>query len=504
VADYKSAYEREKTVRKEAEKQLEDRSRDLYKANEQLDIHYQNLSSEFQKNALLLKIFRYSLNSQKLSDSLPGIISSMLTMGRLPMGFFDYYPLNRSRNPFRSNVYSNDEVTQHESIAALLNDNSINSIIDTISTEVISSHKIFYLSDFNKSLKDEELQFLKRLEIGGILALPVTANNHTAAIIYLILGYDEREIDDLIALFEASIKQLGILIEHRYSSEQLEQNYLHLRTMVDKLDATQKQLAHSEKMASIGQLSAGIAHEINNPMGYVKSNISSLKDYNDVFYEALLYAHKIAEISPNERSKPNHIYDEFKQFWQKSDIYYLLKDSRDLLKETANGIDRVVDIVSGLKSFAKASDKKWNLCNINDCLEEALKSSNCELKYKCRIKKYLRDIPSVIGSKGELIQVFLNLIINAGEALDSDGEIQLSTKKKDDGVEIRVSDNGSGIEKNNYLKIFEPFFTTKDVGQGTGLGLSISFGIIENHKGKIEVSSELGKGTCFSVWLPAV
>lgn len=504
MADYKSAYEREKTVRKEAEKQLENRSRDLYKANVQLNTQYQNMASDYQKNTLLLKIFSYSLDSQKLTESLPDIITSMLTMARLPLGVFDYYPLDRSKNRVRSKVYINDDETKPQAISELVNDNFINDALATMSAEVISTHKMLYFSDLKKALSDEELQSFKRFNIGGILALPVVASNRTAAIIYLFLGCNQKDINHLIAVFEASIQQLGILIEHRYSSRQLERNYSQLKNMVDELDATQKKLAHAEKMASIGQLSAGIAHEINNPMGYVKSNIASLKDYNDVFYEGLLHAHKIVELAPSERSNRGDIYDDFKQFWKKGDIDYLLQDSENLLKETTSGIERVLDIVSGLKAFARASNQKWSLCDINLCLEEALKLSNNQLNNKCVINKSLLDVPAVNGDEGELVQVFLNLLINAGQAIGIDGEIQLSTQEIDHGIQIQVSDNGCGIEKGSLLKIFDPFYTTKDVGKGTGLGLSISFGIIQNHGGRIDVVSEYGEGSCFTVWLPAV
>lgn len=503
MTDYKPAYEREKAVRKEAEKQLENRSRDLYKANVKLNTQYQNMASDYQKNTLLLKIFRYSSAFQKLTESLPDIITSMLIMARLPLGVFDYYPLDRSKNRVRSKAYINDDETKPQAIAELVNDNFINDALEAMSDEVISTHKTLYFSDLKKPLSDEQLHSFKRFNISGILALPVVASNRTTAIIYLFLGCNEKDINDLIAIFKASIQQLGILIEHRYSSRQLERNYSQLKSMVDELDATQKKLIQAEKMASIGQLSAGIAHEINNPMGYVKCNIASLKDYNDVFYEGLLYANKIVELPPSERSKRDDIYDNFKKFWKKDDVYYLLQDSQNLLKETTVGIERVLDIVSGLKTFARASDQKWSLCDINICLEEALKLSNTPLNDNSVINKSLLDVPAVNGDEGELVQVFLNLLINARHAIGIDGQIQLSTREIDHGVEIQVSDNGCGIEKDSLLKIFDPFYTTKDVGKGTGLGLSISFGIIESHGGRIDVESQYGEGSCFTVWLPA-
>jgi len=504
VADYKSAYEREKKDRKEAEKVLEDRSRELYKANARLNKQVQEVSSEFQKNALLLKIFHYSLDSQKLSDSLPSLIISMLTMAHLPMGVFDYYPLDRSRDHFRSEIYTNDKAKKPTSPGELFDDHAINHVLGSISVEVLSSREMFYLSDLEERLGKNELESFRYFGIGGILAFPVVANNHTAAIIYLFLGSEEENIDHLVVLFESSIKQLGILIEHRYSSDLLEKNYSQLKNMVGELDAAQKQLVHAEKMASIGQLSAGIAHEINNPMGYVKSNLSSLKDYNDIFHEGLSLANKMAHLPLQELSTRDDAIDDFKKFWMSGDVDYLLQDSKNLLEETANGIDRVLDIVSGLRSFARPSDQTWGLCDVNNCLEEALKLSNNQLKYKCVMNKSLLKVAAVNGNAGELVQVFLNLLINAGQAIDSEGEINVCSQTLKAGVEVRVSDNGCGIDDSVLLKIFDPCYTTKEVGQGTGLGLSISFGIIDNHGGRINVISEKGEGSCFSVWLPAV
>jgi len=502
VADYKSAYEREKTVRKEAEQLLEDRSRELYRTNDQLTDQFQKMSLEFQKNTLLLEIFHYSLDSLKLSESLPNIINSMLSMANLSGGFFDYFPLDRSRDYFRSELFINKTVSKPHALHEMFEDSAIGEAIGSVSVEVLLNRRMFYLTNFKKNFGINMEASFGRFGVGGILAFPVVANNYTSAIIYMFLDCEEENIEELVSLFESSVKQLGILIEHRYSSEKLEENYYQLKNMVDELGVAQKQLLHAEKMASIGQLSAGIAHEINNPMGYVKSNIGSLKDYNCVFSEGLLKAKVIAELSAAERIKSDEIYDEFKRFWATSDVDYLLEDSHNLMSETTGGIDRVLDIVSGLRSFARASDTKWALCQVNDCLTEALKLSHNELKYKCEIKQSLADIPPIQGNAGELVQVFLNLLINAGQAIVDKGEISVSTNIVNGGIEVRLLDDGCGIADSTLSRIFDPFYTTKEVGKGTGLGLSISFGIIENHSGRIDVTSEEGKGSCFSVWLP--
>ena len=172
MTDYKPAYEREKAVRKEAEKQLENRSRDLYKANVKLNTQYQNMASDYQKNTLLLKIFGYSLDSQKLTESLPDIITSMLIMARLPLGVFDYYPLDRSKNRVRSKAYINDDETKPQAIAELVNDNFINDALEVMSDEamsdeamsdkVISTHKTLYFSDLIKATQKRVTSTFRR------------------------------------------------------------------------------------------------------------------------------------------------------------------------------------------------------------------------------------------------------------------------------------------------------------------------------------------------------
>ncbi|ARN76286.1 hypothetical protein BST96_03295 [Oceanicoccus sagamiensis] len=301
-----------------------------------------------------------------------------------------------------------------------------------------------------------------------------------------------------LELFSSSAKQLGYLVEHRYNEEQLEANYTQLKSMVNELNLTQKQLVQSEKMASVGQLSSGIAHEINNPMGYIKSNVNTLTKYQDAYKQGFLLLEKLLADASDDDKKLQRLSD----YWKKHDLDYLLNDTDVLLEETQQGISRVINIVSGLKSFARASDEKWAELQINDCVEEALKLSHNELKYTVTIEKNLADVPVINGNAGELVQVILNLLINAGQAIEKDGTITITTKLINDRVDLSIADSGTGIEQENLKNIFDPFFTTKEVGEGTGLGLSISFGIVENHLGSIDVKSVVGQGTTFTLSLP--
>ena len=187
---------------------------------------------------------------------------------------------------------------------------------------------------------------------------------------------------------------------------------------------------------------------------------------------------------------------------KQEDIEFIKEDVAELIGDSIEGTTRVRDIVQGLKDFSHVNGAGKTPCDINECITSTLKIVNNELKYKCKVDTVLEDVPTIAANQGEINQVLMNLLINAGHAVDEDGQIKVSTTPCSEGVKIEVADNGKGIEKEDISKLFDPFFTTKPVGQGTGLGLSISFGIISNHGGTIDVESEFGVGTTFTIILP--
>jgi signal transduction histidine kinase len=505
MADYKAAYEREREARKRAELSLETRARDLYLANKQLTAQFEKIGLESQQKSLLLNIYSYSQESLKLGDFLPEIIAAMLKMANIPFGVFDYLPLNSQRENYRSPIFVNQKLAITRDIKQPTSAHIIDDALNSVSVDVIFDRKAVYVRDLVSKVDGVIADEIRRFDIAGLLAIPVVANNHTAAIIYLLVGNEGLDKDGLLALFETSIKQLGILIEHRYSVNELENNYGQLKSIINELNHTQKQLLQSEKLASIGQLSAGIAHEINNPMSFVKSNLNSLTDYQAVFSQALRLMKMSLTASESDIQEKGYLIQQLAEYWRSNDIDFLIEDAPNLLQETHQGLDRVVKIVSGLKSFSRTAAEEWSDCDLNACINNALKLAHNELKYKCTVKKYLAELPNIQGNAGELEQVILNLLINAGQAIEQSGDITISTKAVDGGVEMTLADTGAGIDEEHMQKIFDPFFTTKDVGKGTGLGLSISFGIIESHQGRISVDSVQGEGsgTKFKIWLPA-
>ena len=266
--------------------------------------------------------------------------------------------------------------------------------------------------------------------------------------------------------------------------------------LIGKLEEAKDQLVQSEKMASIGQLAAGVAHEINNPVGFIKSNFSSLKRYGKDLHAVIeKYNGIIKELEKTQtQTEVDQINEEF-------DIEFITEDIQNLLSESFEGITRIEDIVNSLKDYSR-SDNQWEQADINTHIENTLKIVSHELKYVASIEKDYGEIPLVECLPMQIGQVMMNLLVNAGQAIQEDGKIIIKTREENNKVIISVSDNGKGIAKEHLAKIFDPFFTTKPVGQGTGLGLSLSYNIIQKHNGEMNVESEVGKGTEFIIQLP--
>ena len=265
-----------------------------------------------------------------------------------------------------------------------------------------------------------------------------------------------------------------------------------------RLTAAQEKLLQSEKLASIGQLAAGVAHEINNPIGYVHSNLGSLQEYLHSLF-ALIDVYERALRSPDPRS----MLAEIDQTRSRLDIDFISRDLPQLMTESREGIERVTRIVKDLKDFSRSErDESWKLVDIHAGLDSTLNIIWNELKYHATLEKSYGELPPVECLPSELNQVFMNVLINAGQAIGERGTIGLSTGHADGEVWVEIADSGPGIPAEAVQRIFDPFFTTKPVGKGTGLGLSISYGIVAKHHGRIDVHSEPGQGARFRIVLP--
>lgn len=275
------------------------------------------------------------------------------------------------------------------------------------------------------------------------------------------------------------------------------QDAAELQDIIRKLEETQKQLLQSEKLASIGQLAAGVAHEINNPIGYVYSNLTALANYLDDLFR-LFSAYETLEA---ELPKPSQ--DNIRVLKEEIGLDFLRQDVPALFNESKEGLERVKKIVMDLRDFSRTgADEEWQWADIHNCLSSTLNIVMNDLKYKATIEMDLRDVPEIYCLPSQLNQVFMNILVNAGHAIENQGTIKIAAREQDDGVLVEIRDDGNGIPAEILTKIFDPFFTTKPVGHGTGLGLALSYGIIQKHSGRINVQSAVGQGTTFSIWLP--
>jgi len=267
-----------------------------------------------------------------------------------------------------------------------------------------------------------------------------------------------------------------------------------------RLEEVQRQLLQADRLSTIGQLAAGVAHEINNPIGYVQSNLVTLTDYVTSLFRLL--GVQDAALRQLRSAEPERL-AQIEQVRHEIDFDFLAKDVPTLLAESQEGISRVRKIIQDLREFSRAGHTEtWTLADLHAGLDSTINIVWNELKYKVELIKHYGDIPAIECLPYQLNQVFMNILVNAGHAIEQRGQITIQTHVRGKFVYIEISDTGKGIAPEHLSRVFEPFFTTKPVGKGTGLGLSISYGIVRKHSGEIDVRSEVGVGTMFIVKLP--
>ena len=272
-----------------------------------------------------------------------------------------------------------------------------------------------------------------------------------------------------------------------------------LESLNTQLTQAHGQLLQSEKMASIGLLAAGVAHEINNPIGYVKSNLNSLVKYVGDFQQ-VLQAYAATEGSCDQQA--TH-FAKVRQIKEDIEFDYEQEDVQQLLTESVAGLDRVTRIVQNLKDFSRLDcDEDWTFEDLHRGLDATLSVVWNHLKYTCEVVKDYGTLPPVQCLLSQLNQIFLNLLVNAADAIATQGTITIRTGVQGEEVWVEIADTGKGIAPETVKRIFDPFFTTKPVGKGTGLGLSVSYSIVQKHNGRFEVDSTVGQGSRFRIWLP--
>jgi two-component system, NtrC family, sensor kinase len=341
----------------------------------------------------------------------------------------------------------------------------------------------------NVQLRDTPVIFISALDAvtDKVRAFQAGGND------YVTKPFQPEEVHARVATHVALYRTRRDLHERE---EKLRQNLDELERAHARLKEMSSQLLQSEKLASIGQLAAGVAHEINNPIGFVNSNLGTLKTYVE---QLLGLLDEYALLEPEAPPPLRQRIDEAKK---RADLDFLRGDLSALIVESMDGAARVRRIVQDLRDFSRPGDSEWQEVDLHAGLESTLNVVANEIKYKADVVREYGNLPLIDGLPFQLNQVFLNLLVNAAQAIAERGTITLRTACEGDWVYVAVTDTGSGMTPETRDHIFEPFFTTKPVGKGTGLGLSVAYGIIEKHGGRVDVSSEPGKGTTFTVWLP--
>ncbi len=296
-------------------------------------------------------------------------------------------------------------------------------------------------------------------------------------------------LDDVLCSQQVVEEHDGIFEQHgKMRIEKLE-------AVLDGLKPTQQQMVQQEKMVMIGQLTAGIAHEINNPIGFVSSNVFSLGKYCErllIFIEAQQTALISAKPESEEVEQLQTVRNQLK-------IERIIRDIPDMIQETMEGVERVKSVVMALKCFSQVDHSELKLTDINQCLESTLNNAKSEMKHMTMVKRDYGELPQLLCYPQQLNHVFMNLLGNALHATNAQGEITVRSWHAQERIFVSFSDTGCGIPDHHLLRIFEPFFTTREAGRGTGLGLSVSNEIIKNHGGEIRVDSKVGQGSTFTV-----
>ena len=318
--------------------------------------------------------------------------------------------------------------------------------------------------------------------IGAIETVQDVTDRHLAEELLL---QNQNQLEQLVSKRTSQLAEANATLESdRWELEQL----------LSKVEEAQQQLLQSEKMAAIGQLAAGVAHEINNPVGFVNSNLGTLKTYVSRLM-MLLNAYEAVDAG-GDRSQ-------LEQARKAADLEFLREDLPSLLAESQEGLGRVTKIVHDLKDFSRVDQAETQRADLNAALESTLNVVWNELKYKADVVRELGDIPEVVCVPAQINQVFMNLLVNAAQAIDQHGRITVRSGRENGHVWFEIADTGRGMPPEVRNRVFEPFYTTKPVGQGTGLGLSISYDIIvKKHGGRFDLSSTPGQGTTFKLWLP--
>jgi two-component system NtrC family sensor kinase len=477
---YLKAYEREKKARLAAEKILDEKTREVQSSIDMIQHQFNDLMQQKKESDYFLAIAKLAKSDHGLIDIVNKYLLATVNFIEAKIGRYSYLK--------EAEVVASKTIGLDTDIPIFSPDFYRDIyLIQTRSTHLLESTK-----------HDELHKLLAEQGVNRVVLLPIKCFGEVSTVCEIYLDESIDLDPGMLDQCQLAGFQIGGIIEASMNAKKLELSYLDLKSSSDQLKQAQSQLVHSEKMASLGQLSAGVAHEINNPVGFVMSNVNTLKEYAQPLQDYFTLSQQFIE---NPKAD---IAAKIKDLDDAQDLNFILKDINGLIDDSVDGLKRVKDIVANLKSFSRSDDEEYALFQLNACVEDIVKVVWNEMKYHVTLDKKLSDgLPDINGHEGQIGQVIMNILVNAAQAMKAEGNIYLKSYYDAGNVILEIKDNGKGMSQSVQDKIFDPFFTTKGVSEGTGLGLSISYGIIEKHGGNIGVKSVEGKGTCFTISLPA-
>lgn len=491
LAVHKRCLEREREARHVAERELELYSRKIYQSTELLSEQTQQVQNKQQHLSFLTSV----AEDNWLSESVEELIDRYLLRSChfLTSTTAAFFQIEANLNITRLQIAKAPSLGSE---AEELNEQAVLAILKSIDLASLKQDFIAKNKGCTFDLKEYGLDRSLWVFLLPIFHSKGAELNKMSCMSFF---YELEDNIDLLKFqtMEASHSTFSVALERKKAESALKQRVGELQSTNAELQNIQQQLIESEKLASLGLLSAGIAHEINNPVGFVSSNMSSMQEYlTDICYALA----PLTEASGSDSDRLKAYAARAKEV----DIPFLLEDSQTILNSSVSGLDRVKDIVADLNSFARMDSDELVELSVNEPIQSALNILHNELKYEHEVCLELADDVAILGNEGQLQQVFINLFMNAKHAMANGGKLTVTSQRREQRVIVTVQDQGCGMTEQEVKQLFTPFFTTKPQGQGTGLGLSISYSILQRHHAKIDVKSIVGKGTIFVLSFVAV
>jgi signal transduction histidine kinase len=370
-------------------------------------------------------------------------------------------------------------------------------------------HKVIFTLQHEKenigylfvTIEDEKKSFSTCFKyIGEMVAVVLNQMIQLNCQVLMTSGLQCQVVEDSYAQLQDRAQRLA-QSEHKYRqlAESLE---IEVQRKTETIQKALMKMAQQEKMASVGQLAAGVAHEINNPMGFIISNLNTLKNYRQdlhSFFQTHRYLASKSLSNSLEKFSSN-----WQKLYEKFEIEYLLSDFEDIIAESIEGAERIKKIVMDLKEFSQPGLHNAVLTDLNQLIRTVLNVSRAHIGELIQIKTDLSPLPRILCIPQQINQVILNLLFNAFQSMRGKGQILITTKTVNDQVEMIIQDSGCGIAQDDLSKIFDPFFTTREVGSGKGLGLTFAYDVIQKHQGCIKVQSEVNCGSSFTICIPSI